>query len=427
MTAGNELILALVPILLLVEGFFSGSEIALLSVDKLKLKAMANSGSRRAKLALELSSHPERVLSSTLLVNSLCVIGISSLIAIHFSSAGYRHSELISIAVTSPLIVLFGELIPKTIFQKYANLLAPWVSPAINGVFWTCYPLTRVMSSYTSRLSKLLGPIEEILTGKRRSTRDELRSLMTYGKRESEIKASEKRMIKRILDFKDTEAKHCLIPLVKIEAIEDNALVRDALGRFKNHRHSRMPVYSSRVDNIVGVLELSDLASLMDLDMPIRKVIKPARYVAETQALRDLILEMKREENELVVVVDEYGGAVGILTFEDIVEEIVGEIDDEHDSTQMIARQISDKSWLVQARAEVNQLNESLHLDIPEGDYETLGGFMLQQFGRIPEQGDELYFDTPKASLKLTVRKANERAIESVLIERVATDRSDQT
>ena len=424
---GLPLIFALVPVLILIEGFFSGSEIALLSADKLSLKAAANGGSRRAKVALELASHPERVLSSTLLVTSLCVIATSSLIAIHFTSLEYEHAELISILVTSPLIVVFGELIPKTVFQKYSNRLALWVAPAVNGIFWTCYPVTRVMSSYTSRLSKLLGPIEEILTGKRRSTRDELRSLMTYGKRESEIKASEKRMIKRILDFKDTEAKHCLIPLVKIEAIEDESKVRDALARFKAHRHSRMPVYSGRVDNIVGVIELSDLASLKDLDLPIRSVITPAHYVAETQALRDLILEMRTDDNELVVVVDEYGGAVGILTFEDIVEEIVGEIDDEYDSTQSVARQVSERSWQVQARTEVNLLNEHLRLDLPEGDYETLGGFLLQQFGRIPAQGDELYFDTPKASLKFTIRKANERAIESVLIERVATDRSDQS
>jgi CBS domain containing-hemolysin-like protein len=288
----------------------------------------------------------------------------------------------------------------------------------VTVVFWAFYPATRVLSGYTRRITQLLGPLEELLTGRKRTTREEIRSMLSYGKRESEIKPSERRMIKRIFDFKDTEAKHALIPLVKVEAIEERSSIRAALERFKQHRHSRMPVYSGRIDNIVGVLEVSDLFSVKDPEQSIKGSITPARYVAETQSLEDLMSEMQQDTEEMVVVVDEHGGAVGILTLEDIVEEIVGEIHDEYDSEAAPFKEFSERSWLVQARMEIQQINERLGLELPEGDYETLGGFLLQQFGRIPEVRDELYFDTASGSLKFTVRKASERKIEAVLIER---------
>ncbi len=407
----------IVPPLLLLEGLFSGSEIALLSADRLKLKALAAKGSRGAKLAFELADQPERVLSATLFITSLCVIGISSIIGLYVNSLQTDHADLLSIAFTSPLVVLVGELIPKTIYQKYATELAPWVAYPVQWVYWTFLPVTRILSSYTSKLSRLLGPIEELLTGKKHSTREELRSLLLYGKKESQIKSSEKKMIKRIFDFKDTEAKHALIPLIRVEAIEDTSTIKEALERFKSHRHSRMPVYKDRVDNIIGVLEISDLFLSSDTSQTISNHITPAHYVAETQSLDDLLNEMRVEDNEMVVVVDEYGGAVGILTLEDIVEEIVGEINDEYDSDVQTFRQLTDRSWLVQARMEIVQMNEQLKLDIPEGEYETLSGFLLQQFGRIPEIGDELYFDTAAGSLKFAIKKASERQIESVSIE----------
>jgi putative hemolysin len=420
-------LISAVPPLLLIEGFFSGSEIALLAADKLNLRAQAQRGSVRAKLALNLAEHPERILSTTLLMTSLCVIGISTLIAIFLISRSVAHGDLVTVAITSPLVVLLGELIPKTIYQRYADRIAPWVAYPVLWAYWIFYPITRLLSSYTRRLSMIVGPIEEMITGKRRTTREELVALLSYNQRESEIKTSEKRMIKRIFDFKDTEAKHALIPLVKVEAIEDIVSVREALEKFKNHRHSRMPVYSDRIDNIVGVIEASDLFAVNDLDVSIKGFISPARYVAETQALDDLMLEMRREDTEMVVIVDEYGGAIGILTFEDIIEEIVGEISDEYDQEQAPYKEISADSWLIQSRMEIQQINERLGLEIPEGDYETIGGFLLQQFGRIPETGDELYFNIPHASLKLTVRKANPRAIEVILIEREVKDPESET
>ncbi len=419
MTLSLWTLCVIVPLLLLIEGLFSGSEIALLSADKLSLKKLSKNHFGGYRLAFELSGKPERVLSATLLMTSLCVITNSALITFYFLAAHPRHADILTVLVTSPLVVIFGELIPKTIFQRYSLKLAPYVAYPVYGVYQAFFPITRVLSSYMSRLSKLVGPMEELLAGKPRTTREELRSLLSYTKRETEIKTSAKRMIRRILDFRDSEAKHALIPLVRVEAIEETSTIREALESFERHRHSRMPVFSERIDNVIGVIDASDLFASSDLEQPIRNYMNSPHYVAETQALDELLNDMRLEDIEMVVVVDEHGGAVGILTFEDVIEEIVGEIQDEYDNELALYKELSASSWMLQARMEVQQINEILKLDLPQGEYETLSGFLLQQFGRIPETGDELFFTTPAGSFKFTIRKASERRVESVLVEKI--------
>lgn len=419
MTLTGPIVVAFVVPLLFCEGFFSGSEIALLSADKLALKRNQRAGQPGSRLALELAGHPERVFSTTLLITSFCSVGISAVTALYFLGRFGPRGGVLAVLTASPLVVVFGELIPKTLYQRYATAMAPWIAYPIYLAYALFFPITRLLSLYTARISRLVGPIEELLSGKRRTTRDELRELLSFTKRESELKPSEKRMIRRIFRFKDSEAKHALIPLVQVEAIEETATVREALERFESHRHSRMPVYQERIDNIIGILEISDLFSAADLDQPLRNYMSSAHYIAETQALEELMLDMQREDNEMVVVVDEHGGAVGILAFEDIVEEIVGEISDEYDQDASPYRTVGEGTWLVQARMEIEAINDQLRIDLPQGEYETLSGFLLKQFGRIPEPRDELFFNTPAGLFKFTVKLATERHIEAVQVERI--------
>lgn len=411
---------SLVPLLILIEGFFSGSEIALLSTDKLKLKEQSLRGDKKASLALSLATCPEKVLSTTLLITSISVISTSALIEIYCLSHYPHFGDFLAVISTSFLVVLFGELIPKTIFQKNADRFARWVAFPIHTTYWVFFPITRLLSSYTNRLSRIVGPIEVLLSGKPKSTREDIRELLNYTKRETEISSIEKQMIQRIFDFKSTEAKSALIPLVSVNAIESTVTIQDALEEFERNRHSRMPVYEDRIDNIIGILEIADLFSATDLKQMIKHYITPGHYVAETQSLEDVMLEMRQEDNEMVIVVDEHGGAVGILTFEDIVEEIVGEISDEFDFESMPFKEMGNQTWSVQAKMEIQQINDLLKIELPEGDYKTLSGFLLQQFGRIPEARDELFFDTPNGSFKFTIQKSTERHIETVLIQKIS-------
>ncbi len=412
----SQLASILVP-MVMIEALFSGSELALLSADRLALQKQAKKGHSGAKLALELTSRPERIFSTTLLMTCACAVAITILIEHYFSALDTPFAEIKSVLVASPIIVLFGELIPKTLFRRFSAQLAPVVAVPVYWAYYLFYPFTKLLSGYTTRISRMIGPIEEMIAGKRRTTRDDLETLLSYEKSETEIQSNERLTIKRILEFRETLARHALIPLFRVDAVESEVKIREALEMFKTNQHSRMPVYQERIDNIVGILEVNDLISAPDLDLAIENHIAPARYVPETQALEDILLEMRRDQEHMVVVVDEHGGAVGILTFEDIVEEIVGEISDEYDHELAPYKELSPGKWLVQARMEISAINEQLLIELPEGEYETLGGFLLEQFGKIPETRDELYFSTPAGTYKFSIRKATERQIISVLVE----------
>ena len=419
------MLFAWVFLLICIEALFSGAEIALLSADRLELQGKAKDGSRLAARDLKLVQAPERIFSTTLLITSLCIVTSSVLVALWVLERWGEHSDAIAVAITSPLIVILGEILPKTLFQLHAGRMAPIVAPIIDWTYYLFYPLTSLLGGYTSRLSRAIDPLEELVVGKRRSTREELRALVASTRRDSEITTSEKRLIRRILDFKGTEAQHALIPLVKVDAIEAEATVREALDQFQRHRHSRMPVYQERIDNIVGILDVADLFSATDLEAQVRSFIRQPHYAPESQELEELIREMRIKRSEMCIVVDEYGGAVGVLTVEDIVEEIVGEIRDEYDHETGGYREISEGRWWIPAKQEIVQLNEQLHLEIPEGPYETIGGFLLQQFGRIPEPDDEIHYDTPQGRFRFVVRSANARAIQAVILERLSNPSSD--
>lgn len=421
-----QALFTIIPILLLLEAIYSGSEIAILSADRISLKTSAQKGKRGASVCLLLLQTPEKILSTTLLVNNLCMIGITALVTLYFLEHHEARAEFLAVATASPLIVLLGEFIPKTIFQRYADRVAPTVSRLIVATYYVFYPITKLLSLYSHRIAVVIAPIEELIVGKKRTTRDEIQLLLSDTKQSGEAKNVQKRMLRRIFEFKDSEAKHALIPLFKVEAIEKTATVKEAIELFQKNRHSRMPVYSERIDNVVGFVELFDLFAVNDLSVPLSNFMTSAHYAAEMQSLDDLMLTMHQEDTKMTVVVDEYGGAIGIITFEDIVEEIVGEIYDEYDSGNMPFKALGENRWLVQGRMEIQAFAEHLKVQLPEGDYETVAGFLLQQFGRIPEPKDELFFNTEGRTVKFSIRQATDRRIELVLVE-IITDNTGET
>lgn len=412
-----EIYLIILVLALITEAFFSGSEMALISCNRLTLRKLAQKDNPGAKLALEMLQHPEHLLSTTLVGTNFCIAlqAIALTLFIH-KNYGATNSLLGTLLVT-PLILLFGELIPKTLFQRYAERAAPHVVYPLRFFQKLLLPVTWLIGKYTSWLSKKLQPLEEAVTGRlRTSHRDELRFLLSYGKKETKLKSSERKMIRRILDFSKAETKNALNPLVNVDALQDSTTLPEALASFKKYAHSRLPVYHGRVDNIVGILHSFDLFTDADIsnssEKRISELMKPAYYAPETQKLDDLFYNLQKRGIQMAIVVDEYGGAVGIITIEDILEEIVGEIQDEYDEESAQFKEFSDNEFLVQGRMEIEAINDLLKLNLPHGDYETLAGFLLQQFNRIPEEGDELYY----GNLKFIIRKASHRMIKLVHI-----------
>ncbi|MEW6057687.1 MAG: hemolysin family protein [Bdellovibrionota bacterium] len=401
---------------LLIEGFFSGSEMALISADRLSLHKQAQLGNRGAKIALKLLAKPEHVLATTLIGTNLCMAFQATAVTIYIYKNLGPDYEMYSVLILSPLILIFGEILPKTVYQRYAESLAPRVAPLVDFARTLLAPIIWLLSKYTDWLSKRLQPLEEMVTGRHRTShREELRYLLTYGQKETSLKTSERRMIRKILDFSKAEVKRALIPLVNVDMIEDTLSVGEAIESFNKYGHSRLPVYHERVDNVVGVVHLFDLFAEQNSSKPVTKIMQPAFYAPGSQQLENLLFTMQKRGTQMSIVVDEYGGAVGIVTLEDILEEIVGDIKDEYDQESTQFRSIGPEEYLIQGQMEVAAINETLKLGIPKGDYETLAGFLLQQFDRIPEEGDELYY----GELKFVVRSASSKQIKTVEISRL--------
>jgi putative hemolysin len=413
------MIYLIVGLFLLIEGFFSGSELALLSADRLQLKKKAKANDHGAQRALKLLKTPEQILATTLLVTSTCVMAISVILTLEFRKAHGEHGELKAVMIGSGLVILFGELIPKYFYRRFSATLAPKIATPIFYTQKILSPLIFLSSLYTSQITRIMKPIEQIWMGKKQGGKDDLQALLTANSTETQIKTSEKKLIRKILKFRDKISKDGLVPLIQVDAIERSSTLREAFEMFDEKKHSRLPVYDERIDNIIGVIQLTQVINAPDLNRKIDDYIKPVQYVAETQKLETILNDMIESDHQLAVVVDEYGGAIGILTREDIFEQIVGDIQDEDDPETKSIRTLDANQWVVKAKTTIVQINEELGIQLPEGDYDTLGGFLLRQFSRIPINGDELFFDTPAGQIHFVIRESTTRRIESVSIERI--------
>jgi putative hemolysin len=394
--------------LLLLEGFFAASELALISANRRRLRHRAEEGYRGAKVALKLLSRPEYMLATTLLgaymlgaVNSILV---TAFLLDLLGSAG----EMVALIILPPVILIFGEIIPKSIGRQQANLLAERLAPALWTASWVVYPITIVFASLSRALLHL--------TGARKTgtlpfiTREDLRLVVAKSGPEVDLESKERLFIHRILQFSLHTVKEVMVPLIRVTAIPDTLTMGQALEEFRTSHFSRLPVYHRRIDNLIGVVHDFDLLGEEYLERPIRSIMRPVAYVPELKKIDRLLAEMQRQGTQLAVVVDEYGGAVGIVTLEDLLEEIVGEITDEFDQEITPFKKLAEGHYLISARTEIKALNESLHLKLPDGDYETLAGFLISQLGDLPRAGEQLQY----RNLKFTVRQAEARAVKEV-------------
>jgi len=415
-----------IPSLLVLQGFFSGSELALISADVITLRARALTGSIPYRIALWLKTHPERIFSATLLITSSCVVLISTLITLFCISNLEHRAEFWSILVTSPLVVFFGELLPKSYFQRNSDRILPLSATLVATVYFLFYPVTRLLTFYTSFVSKFFRLFRKPYHQYQSDPRTEILSLLRYGIDQNDQVDSETSMIRRIIELKGKVAKSVMIPLIQVEAISESSTVKEAMERFKFHRHSRMPVFSGRVDHVVGVLEVSDLFNAHGPEQSIRSFWNEPLFVTEKHALEDLIAKMFLGTANLAIVVDEYGGASGIITFEDVIEEIVGEISDEHDEQTVQILDSGPHSWLIQGSHAIKDVREHLNLELPHGDYETFGGFLLHLFKRIPEPGSKIQFQIEDDTYQVTIRKANRKQILSALLIKQVPDATSE-
>jgi putative hemolysin len=397
---------------LLWEGFFSGAELALISADQVRLRHHAKKvGGTRGRLILKFLDDPGQLISTSLVGTNICVVLSVVVTTLTLLPLYPDHAELLSLGVMTPLILVFGEIVPKSLFQHFANRLAPtliWVLSGFRLLFFPFVILGTALSTVLIRSLKLDAR-------KSVMSREELRLLIQLPSRQGKekITANEKQMITRIFDFRETTVEDVMLPLSEVTALPIDATLADAAQEVVEKQHTRLPVYRDRIDNIEGIVHAFDLLRA-ESSQQVADLSRQAIFVPESQLAVDTLVRLQREGQGMAVVVDEYGGATGVVTIEDIVEEVVGEIEDEYDNKgpELIRRDI-DGSYLVQGRTPVERLNESLNIEIPLSDeYETLAGFVLETLKRIPSTGNEMV----AGGAKIVVTRSSDRAIDELRV-----------
>jgi CBS domain containing-hemolysin-like protein len=314
--------------------------------------------------------------------------------------------ELYVALILTPIVLIFGEIVPKSIFQQHADRLVPIIAPPLNIAFKVFYPIVFLVSNMTNALLQLLGV--EKKKRQQTLTREELKFLIgtdTYG---TIADQQRKDMMRRVFEFGDTTVEEILVPLVDVYALEKGTTITEAIEKIQERGLSRIPIYENRVDQLIGIIHAFDLLRATLQDRTIERFIRKAYYVPKTMKLDDLVRTMQHHRTQIAIVVNEYGGSLGIVTLEDCLEEIVGEIEDEFDEfSKKQYQKLSDGSYRIHARMEIDKINENLSFTLPEGTFETLGGFLLSEFRRIPMAGETLEYQ----GVLFKIEEASDRSI----------------
>lgn len=403
---------AVVVILCLVaEGFFSGAEIGLVSADRAKLRHDAAKGSRGAALALKMLDKPEWLLSTTLVGTNIAVVTNTTIVTAMMIELFGPQNSWMAIVLVAPLIWIFGEIVPKSVFQQRSNVITPKAIFVLNFCSYLFYPILLVFSLLSRLLAWLVGDRK---TANPFTLREEIVSMMQMPAEGGDIQPIEKKMIRRLFDFGETTAGEVMVPLIDVACVEQRASVGKALKLAAQKAHHLLPVYTERVDQIVGQLDCLELLGV-DARKSISSFIRPVDYVPSSRSIQDLLLDMRRESHVMSIVVDEFGGAEGIVTVEDIIEEVVEDLQDEYDAdethTQWV-RKLGEQDYIVSARIELDSFTEELGIELPEGRYTSLSGFLLDKATDIPPVGAIIKY----RGISFTIKRATPRLIQEVRV-----------
>lgn len=407
--SGSQIANSILLILLLwVSAFFGASETAIFSVNKVKIRHLAEEGDRRAALTRRLLDQPNRLISTILIGSTLVNIGATALAtSLAIDIFGVTGAG-IATGVMTVLVLVFGEITPKTLAARQSENYALKFSKIINVLSLLLSPVIRILNSLTNVLIRLFGgaPAENNMV-----TEEEIRMLVNVGQEEGLIDPDEREMIDSIFEFDDTLVREIMVPRIDIIAVNSGEALEKVINIIINIGHSRIPVYEYTVDNIIGVIYAKDLfkplLSPAAKVPPIKELMRPAYYVPESKKVRDLFDELRKEKIHMAIVLDEYGGTAGLVTIEDLIEEIVGDIQDEYDKEEQQIVTLSDGSLLVDARTPIHEINDLLELDLSDEEFDTISGLVFHNLGRLPLQGQELDI----GNLHITVDKVVGRRV----------------
>lgn len=397
-------------ILLALSGFFSSAETSMISVSKIRLRTLSEEDNKRADLVLKILNQQSKMLSAILIGNNLVntsAASIASLIAYSFGGAAVS----IATFIITFLILVFGEITPKTWATKKAESLSLAYAPIIMLLMNVFTPVIWFVNLFSNLLLKLLGVKS---SDKNPSmTESELRTIMDVSHEAGVIEEDEKDMMNNVVDLGDAKAKDVMVPRVHVVMAESTSSYQDLLNIFREEQFTRIPIYEDKIDNIIGLVNMKDLLLYDDLThFNIKDILRKPYFTYENKKVSELLVEMKQSTFNLAIVMDEYGELAGIITLEDIIEEIVGDVHDEYDEhEENNIRQLSKNVYDVKGYLSLHDLNDALDLELDSEDFDSIGGLVIDALGRLPQTGDET---TLHNGIKIRVLSIEKNRIEEV-------------
>lgn len=414
---GNSILFQLLflAFLTLVNAFFAGAEMAVVSVNKNRIKVLADEGSKRAALLQTLFEDSTKFLSTIQVAITLAgffssasaATGISQVLGGWIAQFGIPYSNTIAVVVVTIILsyftLVFGELVPKRIALQKAEAFSLFVVQPIYIISKILSPFIKLLSLSTNGFLHLIGMKTENL--EEAVSEEEIKKMLETGSENSVFNEIEKEMINSIFSFDDKTAKDVMVPRREVFAIDIEEPLEKILDEILETRHSRIPVYEEQIDNIIGILQVKDVMiearkkSFEEVD--IRALLKEAFFVPDGKSTDELFREMQKTKNRMAVLIDEYGGVSGILTVEDLVEEVMGEITDEHEEEVVELQKIGEKEYLLDGSILIEELNEKLNLKLETENYDTLSGYLIEELGYIPKDSGQCELDADGVHFKI--------------------------
>lgn len=385
-------IIQLVALLILafLSAFFSSAETALTCANRVRIRALAEEGSRRASIVERILENPGKMLSTILIGNNLVNISATSL-ATTFTIELFGNAAVgIATGILTLVILLFGEILPKTMATLNAEKMALAYSYIIYALMFLLTPIIFIVDKLSNALLRIMGIDPNVRTSG--MTETELKTYVDVSHEEGVIESEEHEMILNVFDFGDSTASDIMIPRIDMTSIEVTASYEDLKRLFQRTMYSRIPVYEGETENIIGLVNLKDFFTLKpDSNFSIRSILRDAYYTYETKKTSDLLMEIRECSHNLVIVIDEYGVSVGMITLEDLLEEIVGEIRDEYDQDESeFLRELSPRTYKIAGSMKLDDINDALDTTFRSEDYDTIGGLMIEFLDRLPSSWEKI-------------------------------------
>ncbi|MGL5329628.1 MAG: HlyC/CorC family transporter [Peptostreptococcaceae bacterium] len=384
----------LLGILLVGSGFFSASETALMSLSKIRIRYMKEEGVKGAKLVGSLIEDSNNLLTSILVGNNVVNIAATSISTSLFMSIYGESGVPIATAVMTLLVLIFGEITPKTIAVNNTEKVAVAVSKPIKVIITFLKPIVWIFNIITKVIFKVLGVQDKGIQPY--ITEEELKTMVNVSHEEGVLEIEERQIINNVFQFGDMQAKEAMIQRLDIIAINAEDTYDEIMDLFKNEKLSRLPVYEESIDNIIGILNIKNVVFLEDEEIEnfnIKDYVREAFFTYEFKKITQLLEEMKKDKSQMAIVVDEYGATAGLITIEDLVEVIVGDIDDEYDEEDDEIQVIKEDEYVVEGGTKISDVNEMIGTKLESEEFDSIGGFIIGHLGRIPEENEVIEVD----------------------------------